>query len=495
LRVPYPALLVIGGLLLGFVPGLEPIHIEPDLVLLVFLPPLLYFAAYSTPLRDFRANKRAIGLLAIGLPLFTTVVVAVVAQNLIPGLPLAAAFALGAIVSPPDAIAATAVLHRLAVPRRLVTVLEGESLVNDATALVLYGAAIAAWETGRFVPAEQGLRFVVVAAGGIAIGVVAATVWSHLYRRLDSPLVEVALSLLIPFSAYLPAERLHVSGVLAVVTAGLILGRRAPTILSSTVRVLGGSTWQILTFLLNGFAFILIGVQLPEVLASLSGFAPLDLLGLAAAIAATVVVARFVWVYPATYLPRFLSPSLRARDPYPPLGVPTVVAWAGMRGAVSLAAALALPPEFPHRNLILLLTFGVILVTLVGQGLTLPALIGRLGLSDDGVGGREENVARSAVAQAALAEIQRLRPRWQTHAELLDQLEAGYRHRTEHLPDPEAQEPEEDQELVEHREIRQSILAAERTALITLRDRSVINDEALRKVERDLDLEELRMEA
>lgn len=359
--VPYPILLVIGGLGLALIPGLPLVVLEPDFVLLFFLPPLLFLAAYLTPLRDLRANLRPIGLLSIGLVLFTIAVVGVVAHAAIPSLGWAGSFALGAIVAPTDAIAATTIFRRLKVPRRIITLLEGESLLNDA-ALVAYRVAVAAALTNTFVPAEAVADFAVVVAGGIAIGVVVGAAFAWLYARLSNTPVEVALSLVIPYAAFLPAEQLHLSGVLAAVMAGLIVGRASARILSPDTRILGLGTWQMLTFLLNGFAFILIGLQLRVILGGITD--PGRFLGQAALIAGTVVVARILWVYPATYLPR-LIPRIRAADPTPPARAVFVVAWAGLRGAVSLAAALALPLDFPERNLVLLLTFAVILVTLV----------------------------------------------------------------------------------------------------------------------------------
>jgi Na+/H+ antiporter len=495
IRVPYPILLVLGGLALGLVPGIPRVALPPELVLVLFLPPLLFIAGYLTPYRDFRANKRPIAFLAIGLPIFTTILVGVVAKTLIADLPWPAAFTLGAIVSPTDAIAATTIFRQLGVPRRVITVLEGESLVNDATALVAYRAAVAAAATGTFVLAEAAGQFVIAALGGIAIGALVAVAAAAIFDRLDDPPVEVALSLLIPFAAYLPAENLHLSSVLAAVVAGIYLGRRSARILSSDTRVLGGAAWEILAFVLNGFAFILIGLQLPEILGGLAARSPAELTVLAVVVSGTVIVSRLVWVFPATYLPRLIR-AVRAGDPAPRPRVTFVVGWSGMRGVVSLAAALALPSGFPERELILFLTFAVILATLVGQGLTLPLILRFAGLADDGAAGREEATAREAGADAAMRELAKLRVAWPGHLPLIEQLEGGYRHRAQHLPGAEdTGEPDLDQELIEHQAIRRSVLAAERNAIIDLRDRAVISDEVMRRIERELDLEELRMEA
>ena len=318
--VAYPILLVIGGLVLGFVPGVPPITLAPDLVFLLLLPPILFGAGYSTPIRDFKANARPIALLAVGLVLFTTVVVGLVTKALVPEMPLAAAFALGAIVAPPDAVAATAIFRRLGVPRRIVTILEGESLVNDATALIAYRFAVMAAVSGLFSPAEAGVSFVWVALGGVAVGVIVGVVLTEAWRRTTDPTLEIMLSLLAPFAAYLPAQSIGVSGVLAAVVAGLIAGRRAARALSPDARLLGRGVWDIVDFMINGFAFMLIGLQLPAILSNLAPRTAPQLIGLGVAISLTVILVRILWVFPATYLPRRLSARIRARDPYPTTG-------------------------------------------------------------------------------------------------------------------------------------------------------------------------------
>ena len=391
LRIADPILLLLGGIVLSQLPDLPDIVLAPDIVFLLFLPPILFGAAYFTPIRDFRANLRPILLLAIGLVLFTTAVIAFVAQQLT-GMPVAAAFALGAIVAPPDAVAATAVFRRLGVSRRIVTILEGESLLNDASALIAYRlAVVAAAGTGAMAFSLEGaavdlvdavVDFVVVGAGGMAIGAVVGAIVTRTLHRTADPIVEIIITLLAPATAYLAAEQIHVSGVLATVVAGLITGQRAARVLSPDARLMGFGVWQTVIWLINAFVFMLIGLQLPAILrAVLVDYHPMELLGLGLAVSATAIVARIVWVYPATYLPRFLSAKLRARDPYPPPRAVFIIAWAGMRGVVSLAAAFALPADFPSRDLILFLTFCVIAATLIGQGLTLPWLIRHLGVA------------------------------------------------------------------------------------------------------------------
>jgi len=328
LHIPYPILFVIGGLLLGWIPGLPNVTLNPDLVFLFCLPPLLFPAALFTSWRDFRANIRPISLLAIGLVLFTTVTVAYLAHYFM-HLPLAIGFVLGAIISPPDVIAATAIAERLKVPRRIVTILEGESLINDATALVAYRFALTAVATGSFSLRHASEQFVIVATGGILTGLAIGWLAQQFHRRVDDAPIEITVSLLTPFVAYLSAERLGVSGVLAVVTAGLYLGRRMPELLTFKTRLQGGPVWEMVEFLLNGVVFILIGLQLPEVLHALSGHdIPIhQLVWYALFISLAVILIRMLWVFPAAYLPRFLFKRIRDRDPYPSWRHVTIIGW------------------------------------------------------------------------------------------------------------------------------------------------------------------------
>jgi Na+/H+ antiporter len=493
--VPYPILFVLGGLGLAFVPRLPRIALEPDLVLLVFLPPLLFTAAVGTPIRELRTNLSAIVRLSFGLVLVTMATVAAAIHAAI-GLDWPAAFALGAIVAPTDAIAATSVFRRLGTPRLVVTLIEGESLFNDATALVAYRVAVLTVAGGSFVLSDALGGFVIAAAGGIAIGLAVGWLAAELLRRLDDPPVEVLISLVIPFVAYLPADRAHLSGVLAAVAAGLVIGGRFGTILSPNSRVLWLSTWKMVGFVLNGFVFVLVGLELPEILGGLGARAPLDVLGLVALVGGVVVGTRLLWVFAASLLPDSPRRAVARTNPRLAKRLTFVVAWAGLRGAVSLAAALALPAGFPERNLIVLLTFAVILVTLVGQGLTLPLVVRRSGWDGVELDGDEGTIARAAAYQAGLDEITRSRTAWPDHQPLFDRLEAGLRDRTQHLAteDP-AETAERRQERIEHEEIQRGVIAAQRTAVIELRDRREINDQTLRSIERELDLEEIRMEA
>jgi len=496
LGVPYPSLFVIGGLALGFVPGMPRIELEPDLVLLVFLPPLLFGAALQSPIRDLRANLAPLLRLSVGLVVFTTVVVAVIANMAIPGLGLAGAFALGAIVAPTDALAATTVFRRLGAPRLVVTLVEGEALFNDATALVAYRTAVAAALSGTFVLASALTGFAVAAVGGIAIGVIVGWLGAELLRRLDDPPVEVVIMLVIPFAAYVPADQLGLSAVLAAVAAGLVVGSRLGTVLSPSSRVLWQGNAKMVGFILNGFLFVLIGLALPTILGGLAGRDPLRLIGLAALVSAVVIVSRLAWTFASSLLPNSPRQIVARSDPVLATRLTFVVAWSGLRGAVSLAAALALPIGFPERDLILLLTFVVIVVTLVGQGLTLPWLIRRIGWDGTELDGTDEpTLARTTAYQAGLDEITRARDEWPGHLELLDRLESGLQDRTRHLATADAVETaERRQERIEHEQIQRGVINAQRTAVIELRDGGEINDETLRVVERELDLEELRME-
>ena len=501
IQIPYPILFVIGGLLLGLIPDLPNVRLDPELVFLFFLPPLLFPAALFTSWRDFRANARPISLLAVGLVLFTTAAVGLLAHYFIADLPLAAGFVLGAIISPPDAIAATAIADRLRVPRRIVTVLKGESLVNDATALVAYRFAVAAVVTGSFSLAHASGQFFIVGIGGILIGLAVGWLAAWFHKRVDDPPIEITVSLLTPFAAYLPAEQLHVSGVLAVVAAGLYLGWRLPEITSSQTRLQAGPVWGMIEFLLNGFIFILIGLQLPEVLGNLSGRSIPQLIWYAAVISLAVILIRILWVFPASYLPRLLFKRIRERDPYPAWQHVTIVAWTGMRGVVSIAAALALPPKlengspFPGRDLILFLTFVVILATLVVQGLSLPSISRWLRVKDDGAAEKEEREARLKANQAALARLNELAGSQPVNTDTLQRMRIEYEDRIRQLEvcEPEGGETRPRLFSSEYEQLLHETLLVERKTILQLRNERVINDEVLRRIQRDIDLAEARL--
>ena len=495
LHIADPILLLLGGLLVGLIPDLPDVELDPEVVFVLFLPPILFGAAYFTPIRDFKANARPILLLAVGLVLFTTAIVGVVANALIPGMSLAAALTLGAIVAPPDAVAATAIFQRLHVPRRIVTILEGESLINDASSLIAYRAASAvAMGAATFSLAQSSVSFVVVGVGGVLVGVAIGKVVTRALYRTGDPTLEIVVTLIAPATAYLAAELIGVSGVLATVVAGLITGQRAARVLSPDARLLGLGAWRTVIWAINAFVFMLIGLQLPSILAGLSDVPTTDLLRYGVVVSVTVIVARFVWVFPATYLPPYLSARIRDREPAPSPRSVIVLSWAGMRGVVSLAAALGLHPDFPQRSLILFLTFCVILATLVGQGLTLPWLIRRLGVvSSTEAAESEEMHARLAAVEAALGRLEGLKLDYPDHVPLIEQLRSDLEHEASHvMPSPGTALDEAEQELLDHRSIRAALLLAQREAVISLRDTGVINDQTLRLIERDLDLEALR---
>src|SRR5947207_6138542 len=375
-RLPYAIVLVLAGLLLGFIPGLPTINLDPALLLFFFLPPLIYSSAWLTSWREFRANLRPILLLSVGLVLVTTVVVAVVAHGLI-GLPWPVAFVLGALVSPTDAVAASATAKNLGLPRSIVTVIEAESMVNDATGLVVYRFAVAAVVSGSFSLAQASLQFVLVSAGGLIIGLLVGWPLAWLHHHLDNAPLEIAITLLTPFAAYLLAEAIGVSGVLAVMAAGLYLSRQSSRFFSSNTRLQADAVWNVLVFLLNGFLFLLIGLQLHSILGTVASRTPLVLIGDALILCLTVIGVRIAWVIIFDYLSPLLRGRLRSGESLPHLRNVVIVAWMGMRGGLSLAAALALPltimggSQFPERDLVIFLTFCVILATLVGQGLSL----------------------------------------------------------------------------------------------------------------------------
>jgi CPA1 family monovalent cation:H+ antiporter len=494
--VPYPILLVLGGLVLGFVPGMPPVELSPELVLVAFLPPLLYWAGFFSSPRDLRADARAISLAAVGLVLVTMTVVAVVARAAVPGLVWPAAFALGAIVSPTDPLAATAIGRRLGVPRRLITMLEGESLVNDATALVAYRVAVAAAASGGFVAWRAGFGFLYGVAGGVAVGLAAGWLVAELRRRLDDPVVEIVVSLVTGYVAYLPAELLGGSGVLAAVTAGLYVGWRAPELSSAATRLLGFSFWEVLVYLANAVLFILVGLQLHPILSGLSGASVAALVGQAALVSLVVVGVRLGWMFSVPYLVRLLD--RRASQVPRRVGARErlVIGWSGMRGAVSLAAALALPLDFPMRNLILFLTFAVILATLVLQGLTLPIVIRRLALPGDGAEEREEVKARLAATDAALARLQELASEDWTRDDTVERLRGLYQFRRRRLKARGGymdDDGTQDRSLAYQRLVRE-LLEAQRHAIVRLRNQGTISNEVMHRIERELDLEDTRLE-
>jgi Na+/H+ antiporter len=496
--IPYPIVLVLGGLVLGFVPGMPEVELDPELVLLVFLPPLLYVAAFFSELRALRGYARALSLTSVGLVLLTTVLVAV-PGHLVLDLPWPMAFALGAIVSPTDPVAATAIMRRLGAPRIIVNLVEGESLVNDAAALIAYRVAVVAAVEGTFSLLDASLEFVLAAAGGVALGLAVGYVVGEIRRRLDDPQTEITISLVTGYAAFLPAEQLHLSGVLSVVTAGLYLGWRAPELASPPTRLQVSAVWDVLTFLLNATLFVLIGLQLPVVLDALTGQPVAELLGYAALVSVVVIGTRFAWSFTVPYIVRVLDRRPRQRERRVGAAARAVIAWSGLRGAVSLATALALPLEtdagaaLPGRDLIVFVTFAVVLVTVVGQGLTLPALIRRLGVvADDHDEEHEELVARLAASKAALTELEVMADEGWADDEPLDRARQYYEQRKRRFAARAGKV--EDDGYEDAAQIREQVLRrlyqAERLAIVELRNAGDISNEVMHRLERELDLEE-----
>jgi CPA1 family monovalent cation:H+ antiporter len=427
-------------------------------------------------------------------------------------MPWEAAFVLGAVLGPTDPVAATAIAGRVGAPRRVVTVLEGESLINDATALICFRFALAAVVTGSFSLLDAIGEFAWGIAGGVAMGLLVGAASAELLRRIDDAPTEAVLTLLTPYFAYLPAEALGLSAVVAAVTTGIYHAMRAPRMFAPATRLQLNALWELVIFLLNGVLFVLVGLQLPEIIDALEGYSAGEVAWYAAAVIATVVVVRFLWVFPATYLPRLLFPRLRERDPAPDWQSPFAIAFTGMRGAVSLAAALSIPElvqgggEFPFRDLIIFLTFATIVFTVCVEGLTLPALLRALGLGADELELREEDKARLLAAEGALRRIEELREEAWVREDTADRLSGLFRFRQRRFRARLGKAPVEDDGLPlppeedvnersrDYQRLLREILEAQRDALIDLRRAGRISDDAMRRIERDLDLEDARLD-
>jgi Na+/H+ antiporter len=502
LSIPYPIVLVIGGALFGFVPGLPEVKLNPDVVLVVFLPPLLYSSAFFANLGDLRQDLRAISLTSIGLVLATMCAVAVVAHEAIHGLPWGAAFVLGAIVSPTDPLAGAMIMRRLDLPRRQVSIVEGEGLFNDATALVAFRVAVAAVVGGSFSLAEAGMDFVLAAVGGVAIGLAVGWIIAEIRKRTQDAQVSITISLLTGYAAFIPANGIGASGVLAAVTAGIYMGIRGPSIISPRTRLQGLFVWDILDFLINAVLFVLVGLQLRTVVDQLGAYSVGSLAGYALAISGVVIATRLVWAFTTPYVIRALDRRESQRVRRVGAGPRLVVAWSGMRGAVSLAAALAIPLTtdaglpFPDRDLIIFLTFAVIFFTLVVQGLSLPALIRMVGVTRDGSEEAEEIRARLIASKAALDALDGLANEDWTRDDTIERMRALYQYRKRRFAARAGKIEDdgyEDRSLT-YQQMVQSVLAAQRDALIRARSAGQISNEVLNRVFRELDLEESRLE-
>ena len=484
--VPYPIVLVLGGLGLGFVPGLPAPELEPDVVFFAFLPPLLYAAAFQASAYELRANAGPIALLAVGLVVATVVAVAVVAHHLI-GLPWAVAFVLGAVVGPTDPVAASAVLSRLGAPARIRTILEGESLINDGTGLTAYGLALAA--VGTTVTAgDVVLDFVVKAAGGIAIGLAAGWLFGRLRGATREPSIDLVLSILTPFLAYVPAEKVHVSGVLAVVTAGVVIGSRSQELAEAGARVRTLAFWQSADFLLNSLLFLLIGLQLVDLVEGVDDKELLEVAGVALVVAAVVLGVRLAWMF---VVPAIAHLRIVAREP---TGMPErlLLGWCGMRGGVSLAAALAVPAAVGERELVILIAYGVVLVTLVLPGLTLAPLIRALGLGQSEERRRQEVEARMRLTHAALERFDEMGEHGDLPAPDVERLRARYQARLDRLRDRLEQAGGHPDHGTEAAQAAIQALEAERGVLREMRRERAFPAELLRELEAEIDVDEAR---
>jgi CPA1 family monovalent cation:H+ antiporter len=499
IRIPYPILLVLAGIGIGLVPGLPSIQLHPEIVFLIFLPPILYAAAWATSWPDFKKSKRPITLLAIGCVIFTTCAVAYIAHLFIPDLGWPEAFVLGAIISPPDAVAAAAATKGLGIPKRVVTILEGESLVNDATGLIAFRYAVAAVVTGSFELWEAGLQFVVVAFVGIVLGLIIGFIFKWIHKLTPhNPTTDTTLTFLAPYVSYLLAESLHVSGVLAVVAAGLYMSWNSSEIFSQQTRLQANGSWNTVIFVLNGIIFILIGLQLPEIMGNIEQHSMGDMIKYGAIVSLAVIIGRIIWVYPGVYMPRWIFRSLRQHKPDMTFPLVSIVAWSGMRGIVSLAAALALPltieggKPFPHRNLIIFITFCVIFSTLVIQGLTLRPMIKWFGITPDDEEHESEKNARLLIASSVIEHIEE-NYSLALSDEVLNQIKSKYEIRIQRMRKDEVKRKLDENTIIEFQRIQQELLERERRALLEMRRKGAISEEALKKIEYELDLEETRL--
>lgn len=502
-RFPFPIVLVLSGVVISLIPGLPIVSLDPAVVFIIFLPPLLYAAAWNTSWHDFKGAIRPIGLASIGLVFFTTALVAITAHWLIPGLSWPYAFLIGAIVSPPDAMAATSVTKGLGLSPRMIAILEGESLVNDASGLIAYKYALTAIMVGSFVLWEAGLNFLWVSSAGILIGLAVGYLILIIHKKwICDPVIETTLTFLTPFSAYLLAEHFHVSGVLAVVASGLFLSFRSGQVFSNESRIMTYSVWDVVVYILNSLIFILIGLQLRSVMEGITDYSVRELVLYGIAISFVVIVIRFIWVVPSTLLPRWLSRRIREKEPFDSRNM-VIFGWAGMRGVVSMAAALALPltlkdgTAFPHRNLIIYLSFCVIISTLVLLGLTLPWIIRKLNMEPHSIVAEEYEI-RNKVVLAAMTHIDNDLSigSEQLHLDIKSKYEVKYnRLQKTDLPADFYQHGEMAPENVFNAfsKIQLDLIGIERKAIEELHRNGLASEEILRKIERELDLEETRL--
>ncbi len=502
LAIPYPIALVVGGALFGFIPGVPEVTLNPNVVLVVFLPPLLYAAAFFSDLGDIKANLRSVTLSAVGLVLLTMTVVAVVAESLVPGLSWPAAFALGAVVSPTDPLAGATIMRRLEFPRVYVSTVEAEGMFNDASALVAYKVAVGAVVGEGFSLLTAGWEFVAESLGGVAIGLIVGWLIAAARKRTEDSQTSITISLLSGYAAFIPATAVGASGVIAAVTTGIYMQVVGPRIIPPRTRLQGTFVWEMIDFIINAILFVLIGLQLQTVVHAIDGRPLGELIEYAVAVSLVVIATRLVWFLTGPYVIRMFDRKPRDRAHRVRAGPQLVIAWSGMRGAVSLAAALALPltthsgQPFPERDLIIFLTFAVIFATLVFQGLTLPALIKRVGIGPDGEEEAEEVRGRLAATNAALAELDELaREEW-TLDETIERMRDAYEYRKRRFSARAGKiedEGYEDRSLA-YQQIVQHVLAAQRETLVAMRNRGEISNSVMGELVRELDLEESRLE-
>ncbi|RYD83475.1 MAG: Na+/H+ antiporter [Sphingobacteriales bacterium] len=504
IKISYPILLVLAGLAIGFIPGMPHVELDPEIVFLIFLPPLLYAAAWNTSWKDFWENRRPISLLSIGLVIFTSVAIAFLSNAIIPDFPLAYGFLLGGIISPPDAVAATSVLQDLRIPKRIVTILEGESLINDASSLIVFRFALAAILTGSFSIGAATGSFFMVAGLGTVIGIALAFIiyWVHKLLPTDAN-TDTAITLISPYIMYLVAEQFHYSGVMAVVSGGLFLSFRSHKIFAYNTRLQTYAVWGTFTYLLNGLVFILIGLQLPAIVDGLEKGTMFSAILYGLIISAVTIIIRIIWVFPGEYLPRILVPSIRKKEPRPDKKAVFLVAWSGMRGVVSLASALSIPltlgngEAFPHRNLLLFITFIVILITLVFQGLSLPWVIKKLNLEDNS-SEAEEELELAVRLQMADAVVDYLNLNYKEEIENIEayqRVKERYDRMAQHtyrrLIDGDNSGPDF---LPAYRKMLRELVHVKRQALQRLSREDLYSLEMIREKEKELDLEEARLD-
>ncbi len=504
LKFSYPILLVIAGLAISVIPGIPAVSLDPNLVFLIFLPPLLYAAAWNTSWVDFWKNKRPISLLAFGLVFFTSASVAIISNAVIPDFPLAYGFLLGGIISPPDAIAATSVLQGISIPKRVVTILEGESLVNDAASLIVFRFALAAIITGQFHLGDAAQTFALVASLGIVIGIGIAYFVYLIHRFLPTnPSIDAALTLISPYVMYVTAEHFHYSGVLAVVSGGLFLTYRSQDIFSYESRLQVVGLWEILIFMLNGFVFILIGLQLPVIIKSLGNYSLMQAILYGLIISVVTIFIRIIWVFPGAYIPRLLFKSIREAEPRPSWQTVVLVGWSGMRGVVSLASALAIPltlagEAFPHRNLILFITFVVILVTLVLQGLSLKPLVKFLKIRDtDKEAEKLQGLSiRLRLAESVLTYLDLNYPEETQNNDTYKRVRDRYERMidiTKRKLENDGEDPETQSFLSQYRQMLIELVHIRRRELKYMRYKGEFSNELIKEREWELDLEEARL--